>query len=163
MIGSTFRIFTRPARQWVRDKTQCEVSVHSIGYEAGGVAARRRCGPTIPGEASAADARESIQCERTPAAVIGRRQEQRWRCFRQVLERKMSRSSYQRQYIYICASTLEVVAYTQWTPVMAKVRRKYAAAARRLGTTIGQLRDWSQSDIRGSRASGDVRRLRETP
>jgi len=56
-------------------------------------AARRLCGPILPGEASAADTRESIQCERTPAAVIGRRQEQRWRCFRQVLERKMSRSS----------------------------------------------------------------------
>ena len=56
-------------------------------------AARRRCGPIISGGASAAAARESIRCERTPAAVIGRRQEQRWRCFRQVLERKMSRSS----------------------------------------------------------------------
>ena len=86
MIGSTFRIFTRPAKQWVRDKTQCEVSVYSIEYETGSVAARRRCGPTIPGEASAADARESIQCERTPAAVIGRRQGQLCRCFRQVLE-----------------------------------------------------------------------------
>ena len=124
-------------------------------------AARRRCGPIIPGEASAAAARESIRCERTPAAVIGRRQGQLCRCFRQVLESKRSGSSSLRR-IY-APSTSEVVAYTQWTPMMAKARRKCAAAARRLGTTIGQLRDWSQSDIRGSRASWDVRRLRETP
>ena len=161
MIGSMFRIFTRPAKQWVRDKTQCEESVYSIEYEAGGVAARRRCGPTIPGEASAADALESIQGERTPAAVIGRRQGQLCRCFRQVLESKRSGSSSLRR-IY-APSTSEVVAYTQWTPMMAKARRKCAAAERRLCTTIGQLRDWSQSDIRGSRASWDVRRLRETP
>ena len=98
-------------------------------------AARRRCGPIIPGEASAAAARESIRCERTPAAVIGRRQGQLCRCFRQVLESKRSGSSSLRR-IY-APSTLEFVAHTQWTPEMAKARRKCAAAARRLGPTIG--------------------------
>ena len=161
MIGSTFRIFTRPAKQWMRDKTPSKCVCTQLSTEAGGIAARRRCGPVLPGEASAADARESIQCGRTPAAVIGRRQGQLCRCFRQVLESKRSGSSSLRR-IY-APSTSEVVAYTQWTPVMAKARRKCAAAARRLGTTIQQLRNWSQSDVRGSRASGDVRRLREAP
>ena len=86
MIGSTFLIFTRPAKQWMRDKTPSKCVCTQLSTEAGGVAARRRCGPILPGEASAADARESIQCGRTPAAVIGRRQGQLCRCFRQVLE-----------------------------------------------------------------------------
>jgi hypothetical protein len=70
----------------MKDKTPSKCVCTQLSTEAGGVAARRRCGPILPGEASAADARESIQCGRTPAAVIGRRQGQLCRCFRQVLE-----------------------------------------------------------------------------
>ena len=70
----------------MKDKTPSKCVCTQLSTEAGGIAARRRCGPILPGEASAADARESIQCGRTPAAVIGRRQGQLCRCFRQVLE-----------------------------------------------------------------------------
>ena len=162
MIGSMFRIFTRPAKQWGVAGFASALS-RRFYRQFCCATRRRRCGPIMPGKASAAAARESIRCERTPAAVIGRRQGQLCRCFRQVLESKRSGSSSLRR-IY-APSTSEVVAYTQWTPMMAKARRKCAAAERRLGTstTIGQLRNWSQSDVRGSRASGDVRRLRDAP
>jgi hypothetical protein len=73
-------------------------------------AVRRRCGPIYPGEASAADAQKSIECERTPAAVIGRRREQLLALLPTGAREWMLHSS---SAAYIFASlTFEAVAYT---------------------------------------------------